>query len=320
MSRKTWPSGCKLVEDADIVPKPASTSRQISTPTRSIRSRSTRLRLIGRPGSSILIARLAPHRPFWPGAHRGYAVIPSRRPSRMSSAIQIQNVSKTFTSRHQSRNRRGPPQTFVRPRDKSISTFSVRRVRCDRRAERLWEVDAARSAWRADANPPPGRILIDGTQYRRPRARSRPGLSAICAVSLADRDKNVEFGLEAQGASAAANAPNARGALPRTWSALAGISRPLSARAVRRHEAARRDRAQPRLRSRRALDGRAVRGARRADPRDFAGRACCASGRNSGKTIVFITHGIDEAIYLGQRVAVMTSRPGRIKQVIDIPL
>jgi NitT/TauT family transport system ATP-binding protein len=41
--------------------------------------------------------------------------------------------------------------------------------------------------------------------------------------------------------------------------------------------------------------------------------------RATGKTIVFITHGIDEAIVLGQRVAVMTSRPGRIKQVIDIP-
>lgn len=41
--------------------------------------------------------------------------------------------------------------------------------------------------------------------------------------------------------------------------------------------------------------------------------------RSSGKTIIFITHSIDEAIYLGQRVAIMTSRPGRIKQVIDIP-
>ncbi|MFC5468132.1 ABC transporter ATP-binding protein [Cohnella suwonensis] len=37
------------------------------------------------------------------------------------------------------------------------------------------------------------------------------------------------------------------------------------------------------------------------------------------KTIIFITHGIDEAVYLGQRVAVMTSRPGRIKQVVEIP-
>src|SRR3954449_4123193 len=40
----------------------------------------------------------------------------------------------------------------------------------------------------------------------------------------------------------------------------------------------------------------------------------------TGKTIVFITHGIDEAVYLGQRVAVMTSRPGRIKHIVDIPL
>ncbi|WP_194908637.1 ABC transporter ATP-binding protein [Catenulispora rubra] len=40
----------------------------------------------------------------------------------------------------------------------------------------------------------------------------------------------------------------------------------------------------------------------------------------TGTTIVFITHGIDEAVYLGQRVAVMTSRPGRIKQIVDVRL
>jgi NitT/TauT family transport system ATP-binding protein len=38
------------------------------------------------------------------------------------------------------------------------------------------------------------------------------------------------------------------------------------------------------------------------------------------KTVVFITHGIDEAVYLGRRVAVLTSRPGRIKAVVDIDL
>jgi len=37
------------------------------------------------------------------------------------------------------------------------------------------------------------------------------------------------------------------------------------------------------------------------------------------KTMVFITHSIDEAILLGDRVAVMTARPGRIKEVLDIP-
>jgi NitT/TauT family transport system ATP-binding protein len=39
----------------------------------------------------------------------------------------------------------------------------------------------------------------------------------------------------------------------------------------------------------------------------------------SKKTIVFITHGIDEAVSLGSRVALMTSRPGRIKNIIEIP-
>jgi NitT/TauT family transport system ATP-binding protein len=37
------------------------------------------------------------------------------------------------------------------------------------------------------------------------------------------------------------------------------------------------------------------------------------------KTVVFITHSIDEAIVLGDRIAVMTARPGRIKEVLDMP-
>ncbi|MDF8265032.1 ABC transporter ATP-binding protein [Luteipulveratus flavus] len=42
--------------------------------------------------------------------------------------------------------------------------------------------------------------------------------------------------------------------------------------------------------------------------------------RTTGATVVFITHSIEEAVYLGQRVAVLTSRPGRIKEVVDIDL
>jgi len=38
------------------------------------------------------------------------------------------------------------------------------------------------------------------------------------------------------------------------------------------------------------------------------------------KTIVFITHSLDEAIYLSDRIAVMTHRPGRVKALLDVDL
>ncbi len=40
----------------------------------------------------------------------------------------------------------------------------------------------------------------------------------------------------------------------------------------------------------------------------------------AGTTIVFITHQIDEAILLGDRVAVFSPRPGRVREIISIDL
>jgi NitT/TauT family transport system ATP-binding protein len=37
-------------------------------------------------------------------------------------------------------------------------------------------------------------------------------------------------------------------------------------------------------------------------------------------TVLFITHDVEEAIYLSDRVAVMTNRPGRIKSIVPVPL
>ena len=37
-------------------------------------------------------------------------------------------------------------------------------------------------------------------------------------------------------------------------------------------------------------------------------------------TVLFITHDVEEAVYLSDRVAVMTNRPGRIKSIIPVPL
>jgi NitT/TauT family transport system ATP-binding protein len=38
----------------------------------------------------------------------------------------------------------------------------------------------------------------------------------------------------------------------------------------------------------------------------------------TGKTIVFVTHSLVEAIFLADRVAVFSARPGRIKQIISV--
>jgi NitT/TauT family transport system ATP-binding protein len=38
----------------------------------------------------------------------------------------------------------------------------------------------------------------------------------------------------------------------------------------------------------------------------------------AGKTVLFVTHQIDEAIYLADRVVVFSGRPGRVKDIIDV--
>jgi NitT/TauT family transport system ATP-binding protein len=38
----------------------------------------------------------------------------------------------------------------------------------------------------------------------------------------------------------------------------------------------------------------------------------------TGKTIVFVTHSLAEAVFLSDRIAVMTARPGKIKAIVDV--
>jgi NitT/TauT family transport system ATP-binding protein len=38
-----------------------------------------------------------------------------------------------------------------------------------------------------------------------------------------------------------------------------------------------------------------------------------------GKTVMLITHSVEEAIYLASRIVVVTARPARIKEIIDVP-
>ncbi|KAA6335577.1 ABC transporter ATP-binding protein [termite gut metagenome] len=40
----------------------------------------------------------------------------------------------------------------------------------------------------------------------------------------------------------------------------------------------------------------------------------------TGTTIALVTHDVDEAIYLSNRIVIMTSRPGKISEIIDVKL
>jgi NitT/TauT family transport system ATP-binding protein len=61
-------------------------------------------------------------------------------------------------------------------------------------------------------------------------------------------------------------------------------------------------------------------GALDAITRDSMGQSLLEIWQRTGKTIVLVTHSIDEAIHLSRQVHVLGIKPGRITQSIDIPL
>jgi len=37
-------------------------------------------------------------------------------------------------------------------------------------------------------------------------------------------------------------------------------------------------------------------------------------------SVLFVTHSVDEAVYLGDKVVIMSARPGKIKEIFDVKL
>jgi NitT/TauT family transport system ATP-binding protein len=58
-------------------------------------------------------------------------------------------------------------------------------------------------------------------------------------------------------------------------------------------------------------------GALDAQTRSLMQAELIAIWQRSPKTVIFVTHDVQEAVYLSDRVAVMSARPGRIKAIID---
>jgi NitT/TauT family transport system ATP-binding protein len=45
-----------------------------------------------------------------------------------------------------------------------------------------------------------------------------------------------------------------------------------------------------------------------------------AIARATGKTILFVTHNVEEAVFLGDRCCVLTRRPGRVRALVPVPV
>ncbi len=53
---------------------------------------------------------------------------------------------------------------------------------------------------------------------------------------------------------------------------------------------------------------------------DAQTRVLARISAETNKTIVFVTHSIDEAVFLGDRIVVMSSRPGRVRDIYPVAL
>src|SRR5262245_42015364 len=61
-------------------------------------------------------------------------------------------------------------------------------------------------------------------------------------------------------------------------------------------------------------------GALDAQTRELQQDELLAIWREKKKTVLFVTHSVEEAVYLSEKVVVMTTRPGRIKSVVELDL
>lgn len=167
------------------------------------------------------------------------------------------------------------------------------------------------------AQPTGGRILLDGEPVTGPGLDRGIVFQQYALLPWRTAQGNVEFGLEATGVPRRQRAERARGFLD-----LVGLTgfedrhpHELSGGMRQRVAIARSLAYDPDVllmdEPFAALD---------AQTRESLQDELLRIWQRTGKTVVFITHGIDEAVYLGQRVAVMTSRPGRIKQIVPVAL
>jgi NitT/TauT family transport system ATP-binding protein len=167
------------------------------------------------------------------------------------------------------------------------------------------------------ARPTEGRVLVDGRAVGGPGADRGMVFQSYTLFPWLTIQQNVEFGPRLRGVPS-----GERAALARRYLAQVGLEgfervypKELSGGMMQRVAIARALANDPAV-----LLMDEPFGALDAQTRALMGELLLRVWGEAAKTVLFVTHDIEEAIFLGDRVFVMTSRPGRIREEIAIPL
>jgi NitT/TauT family transport system ATP-binding protein len=165
--------------------------------------------------------------------------------------------------------------------------------------------------------PSEGRVLLDGRPISGPGADRGMVFQTYTLFPWLTVQQNVEFGPRLRGVAATERAELARRYLGRVG--LRGFERvypkELSGGMMQRVAIARALANDPAV-----LLMDEPFGALDAQTRALMGELLLRVWDEAAKTVLFVTHDIEEALFLGDRVFVMTARPGRIREEIQVPL
>jgi NitT/TauT family transport system ATP-binding protein len=161
-----------------------------------------------------------------------------------------------------------------------------------------------------------GTIRVDGTPVTGPGRDRGYVFQQANLLPWRSARANVEFGLELQGLSSRERGDRAQQLLELVGLGKAGEQFPhqLSGGMQQRVNLARALAIEPAIllmdEPFSALD---------AQTREVLQKELIRIKTETAKTVLFVTHDLDEAIYVSNRVIVLGARPGRVKEILDVP-
>ncbi len=165
--------------------------------------------------------------------------------------------------------------------------------------------------------PTSGKIILDGKEVRGPSPDRGMVFQEFSLFPWRTVLKNVEFGLQMQGIEAAK-----RREIAKKYIELVGLEgfenhypHELSGGMKQRVAIARALATEPSI-----LLMDEPFGSVDAQTRNILQEELLQIWQQTGKTILFVTHSVDEAVYLADRVVVMSARPGRIVECMNISI